>query len=113
MTKEEYIKQKDELNSQVVAIKKEAQAKINPIEADLMRLKNNYLQFLLDQNPHIKIGNQFKYGKDLVWIYDIYLDSYSIDIKVRLNKVKKDGTNGNATANSYGTAITSLKPIQG
>jgi len=111
MTKEEYLAQRNNLRAQIKQIENDAQAKKAPVQFDLETLQETYKQELLTQNPNIKIGNQFRYGKDLVWITDIILDSYSIELKVKLNKVKKDGTNGNAVANSYGAAITSLKEL--
>ena len=112
MTKEEYIAQVKNLHEQIKQIENEATIKKAPIKSNLETLQETYKQELLAKNPHIQIGNQFRYRKDKVWITDIVLDSYSLDLKVKLNKVKKDGTNGNAVANGYGASITSLKEIK-
>ena len=111
MTKEEYIATKNKLKQDITNIQIEANDKMKPIEEDIKALEEAYKQEFLSQNPHIQIGNQFKYGKDKVWIVDIKLDNFSSELKVLLNKVKKDGTNGNAIANSYGVSIISLKEI--
>lgn len=111
MTKEEYIATKKKLKQDITNIQNEANTKMEPIKEDIRALEETYKQELLSQNPHIKVGSQFRYGKDKVWIVDIKLDNYFNELKVTLNKVKKDGTNGNAVANGYGASITSLKEI--
>lgn len=111
MTREEFIKSKIKLETKANELKLELRKQLEPIDNDLQKLKQEYLNELLSQNPHIKVGTQFLYGKDKVWIHEILLDHYSYELKVKLNKVKKDGTNGNASANSYGTSITNIKEI--
>ena len=111
MTKKEYKERRDELDQIIRAINLETKQLIGPIDDQKQELYNQYLVQLLTENPHIKIGAQFRYGNDKVWIHEILLDHYSYELKVKLNKVKKDGTNGNASANSYGTSITNLKEI--
>lgn len=111
MTEKEYITTKKKLKQNITDIQNEANNKIVPIEEDIKMLEETYKQELLTQNPHIQIGKQFKYRADKVWIVDIKLDTWSNELKVTLNKVKKDGTNGNAIANGYGASITSLKEI--
>lgn len=112
MTREEYLATKKKLKQDITNIQIEANSKIEPINKDIKSLDELYKKELLAQNPHIKIGNQFRYRNDKVWIADTLLDNYSNELKVKLNKVKKDGTNGNAVANGYGILITSLKEIE-
>ena len=111
MTREEFIKSKIELETKVHELKLELKKRIEPINISLQSLKQTYLNELLLQHPHIKLGAQFLYGKEKVWINEVILDNYTYELKVKLNKVKKDGTNGNASSNSYGTSITNLKEI--
>lgn len=111
MTKEEYKERENVLNKMIRTIELQTRELIEPIKVKKQELKQTYLTELLAQNPHIKTGAQFNYGKYKVWIYEILLDPLSHELKVRLNKVKKDGTNGNASADSYGTSITNLKEI--
>ena len=111
MTKEEYKEQENVLNQMIRTIEIETKQLIGTIKDQKEELKQTFISELLAQNPHIKIGAQFRYGKDKVWIYEILLDPFRYELKVKLNKVKKDGTNGNASANSYGTSITNLKEI--
>lgn len=111
MTKDEYITQRGVLRAKLKQIEDEATAKKAPVHFDLETLQEAYKQELLTLNPNIKIGNQFRYAKDLVWITDIKLDPYRIELIVKLNKVKKDGTNGNTVVDSYGVPITLLKEI--
>ena len=111
MTKEEYKEQEKELSQIIRTIELETRQLIEPIKDQKEALKQTYLNELLLQNPHIKIGAQFLYGSEKVWICEIILDPYSYELKVKLNKVKKDGTNGNTSANSYGTSISNLKEI--
>lgn len=112
MLKKQYKATYEKLQSQIRKIKEEAKAKVLPIEADLQLLEQNFIQELLAQNPHIEVGKQYKYHNELVWITEILLNHYDLELKVKLNKVKKDGTNGMASANSYGTSINSLQPIK-
>lgn len=111
MTREEFIKSKIELETKFHELKLELKKRIEPIDISLQSLKQTYLNELLLQHPHIKLGAQFLYSKEKVWISEVTLDSYTYELKVKLNKVKKDGTNGNASADSYGTSITNLKEI--
>lgn len=111
MIKEEYKERTEVLDGMIETIKLETDKLIAPITKQKRELHNQYLTQLLTENPHIKIGAQFQYGNDKVWIYEIFLDSWSLDLKVKLNKVKKDGTNGNSSANSYGTSVSNLKKI--
>ena len=111
MTKKEYKERENVLNQMIRTIELETKQLIEPIKDQKEELKQTYLNELLAQNPHIKIGAQFRFGNDKVWIYEIFLDPWHLDLNVKLNKVKKDGTNGNASASSYGTSITNLKDI--
>ena len=111
MTKEEYKERENVLNQMIRKIELETKQLIEPIKDQKEELKQTYINELLTQNPHIKIGAQFRYGKDKVWICEILLDLFGYELKVKLNKVKKDGTNGNASASLYGTSITNLKDI--
>ena len=109
MTKEDFIKSRIELETKAHKLKLQLEKELEPINTNLKKLEQEYIDYLLSQNPHIKIGAQFTCGKDKVWVYEILLDHWTVDLKVKLNKVKKDGTNGNASANTYGTSITNLK----
>jgi hypothetical protein len=83
---------------------------INIINNQKSELTMQYIEFLR-QEADIKIGDRVVYKGTNCWIYEFALDYFNKGLLAKLKKVKKDGTNGEQSADSYGTLVDKLKRI--
>ena len=88
----------------------ELSKQINIVNNDKKLLRKSYIEFLKQEN-NFQIGDRVKYNGTLSWIYDFELNYFNNKLVAKLKKVKKDGTNGEQIANSYGADIEDLKRI--
>lgn len=88
----------------------ELSKQIDIVDNDKKLLRESYIEFLKQEN-NLQIGDRVKYHGTLCWIYDFKLNYFNNKLVARLKKVKKDGTNGERIAHSYGTNVEDLKRI--
>ena len=82
-------------------------SQMNDVDNEKSELRRQYLEFL-KQEANINIGDRVMYRGLKCWIYEFAIDSFNKGLVAKLKKVKKDGTNGEQLAYSYGTLVDKL-----
>lgn len=86
-------------------------SQMNDVDNEKSELRRQYLEFL-KQEANINIGDRVMYRGNKCWIYEFAIDYSKSNLVAKLKKVKKDGTNGEQIACSYGTPIDRLIRIK-
>ncbi len=103
MNHEIYKEQMDMLDTKA----KELSKQIDIVNIQKKILKYNYIEFL-KKEANIEIGDRVMYRGNKCWIYEFSFDYFNKGLVAKLKKVKKDGTNGEQSADSYGTLVDKL-----